>query len=468
LIGPESFIMVMDVEVTDAHPDGPLKPVSSGLNAETVLAAARALLVQVHRSDSSPPGGNNIDGADSDVDSEIISVVLTLKCPPKRTCLKPRTIPLTHPLYREDVHDVCFIVKDPQRLVKDHLAEHNVKGISKVLGVSKVEKRYGTHEGRRELSKLYDLFLVDDRVMPMMPRLLGNNFIRSKKLPLIIRMDRDIPKSIRNALCSTSFTPGSGTTCTIRVARACFTPEQIAENVHIAIEKVASTFNNNLLAFQAIYIKAEKSPSLPIFVSLPTGSDFSKSPEEKAAISGALRKKVTKFTKLLTRKSAKLAKKRVLKELHAKKLQSRTSGDVGEKSARAAKRKRQESSTAPKEDGAGIELVNTNIVDERPDGKRVKHSSDKLATKSDAGKEQKEVESATNGVVLGEQVTANDVGIVEPDGKVLGNQAGLAVGKRKTSNRPLVRAHIAKKARHSRAESVDSGRKSLRKKSIRS
>lgn len=253
-----------------------------GLDEETVTQAVAALQAHCVRK---PRQQKVAESAD-----DVVFVQLVFKQPPARATFKPRAVSLLHPLYTPSEDDVCFIVKDPQRLVKDHLAERNVVGITKVLGASKVKKRYGTHEGRRELLQMYDLFLVDDRVFPMMPKLLGRPFIESKKMPLPIRMDRDIPSAIQKAFCCTSFMPGSGATCSVRIAKLSFSCEQVVANIHKCLAEIARLFSSGLSAFQTIYIKTSLSPALPIFVSLPTDGDF----DRDVAVSSSKRKKRSK------------------------------------------------------------------------------------------------------------------------------------------------------------------------------
>lgn len=273
----------------------------AGLDSETVLQAAQALLSYLSRTrgkesvlGASSGTGEDVEQADEDDSANsdavdigdggetFVSLQLVLKRAPERATLKPRAIPLTHGLYQDGVDDVCFIVKDPQRTIKDHLAERDVRSVTKVLGVSKLRKRYGTYEGRRELCQQYDMFIADDRVMPMLPRLLGNVFIRSKKMPLLIRMEKDIPRAIDLALRSTTLCPGSGTTCTVRIAKTRMTPTEIAENVTTAMSTIVRTLGKGKwTTFQAIYLKTTDSPALPIFVTVPTAADFGKRPSKR-------------------------------------------------------------------------------------------------------------------------------------------------------------------------------------------
>jgi hypothetical protein len=62
--------------------------------------------------------------------------------------------------------------EDSQRLVKDHLGKRIVDGVSRVFGGIETGETPRNPSGRQELGQLYDLFLVDDKVLSMMPGLL--------------------------------------------------------------------------------------------------------------------------------------------------------------------------------------------------------------------------------------------------------------------------------------------------------
>ena len=77
--------------------------------------------------------------------------------------------------------NVCLITKDPQREYKDLINPLGLKSITKVVGVSKLRTKYKAFEIRRQLCNSYDLFLADDRVLPLLPKLLGKTFFDKKK-----------------------------------------------------------------------------------------------------------------------------------------------------------------------------------------------------------------------------------------------------------------------------------------------
>lgn len=251
------------------------------LDRETVEQAAAALLA--HRAAHAAKAGAGADILDASED--MVSVVVSLKRAPRMAEMMPRVAELAHPLYKAGEDDVCFFVKDPQREVKDLLEREGVAAVTKVLAVSKLEKRYGTHEGRRELAQLYDLFLVDDRVVKFMPRLLGNVFVKGKKMPLTVRMgsDKSVVKGIERAMRSTSFQMSRGTTMNVKVARASFSTTEIADNVEKAVQSVSAALPGEFGAIQALFIKTSASPSLPVHFSAPEAKDFAPTKEDANA-----------------------------------------------------------------------------------------------------------------------------------------------------------------------------------------
>ena len=78
-------------------------------------------------------------------------------------------------------NSICLITKDPQREYKDLLESHKIKFISRVVGVEKLKGKFKPFEARRMLMKENDLFLADERVVPLLPGLLGKAFFKAKK-----------------------------------------------------------------------------------------------------------------------------------------------------------------------------------------------------------------------------------------------------------------------------------------------
>ena len=89
--------------------------------------------------------------------------------------------PLVHPIVDPRINSVCLLVKDPQREYKDLLEAKDVRFISRVVGVTKLKGKFKPFEARRQLLNDHGLFLADERIVPMLPTLLGTMFFQAKK-----------------------------------------------------------------------------------------------------------------------------------------------------------------------------------------------------------------------------------------------------------------------------------------------
>jgi ribosome biogenesis protein UTP30 len=122
-----------------------------------------------------------------EADTDLL-VEITLKQIPKSKPSTPKFVPLKHSIFKEKSDNneskinakVCLIVKDPQSEAKLLLAAKGTK-VDKVIGISKLKKKYATYEARRMLSKSFDRFLADDRIIPMLPKALGRSFFKSRR-----------------------------------------------------------------------------------------------------------------------------------------------------------------------------------------------------------------------------------------------------------------------------------------------
>jgi ribosome biogenesis protein UTP30 len=129
--------------------------------------------------------------------------------------LKPVKIMLRNSIHENDT--VCIIVKDPQSEWKEKLAGLKV---DKIIGISKLRAKYKPFEAKRQLCASYDLFLSDDRVIELLPKMLGKTFFKTvrflrnsqKKQPVPIDMKSGkFKKEIDIALASTVLVFNLGT-----------------------------------------------------------------------------------------------------------------------------------------------------------------------------------------------------------------------------------------------------------------
>lgn len=88
---------------------------------------------------------------------------------------------IEHPLVDPRTTSVCLITKDPQREYKDLLESNNIKFISRVVGIEKLKGKFKGFDARRLLLRENGLFLADNRVLPLLPSLLGKQWFKAKK-----------------------------------------------------------------------------------------------------------------------------------------------------------------------------------------------------------------------------------------------------------------------------------------------
>jgi ribosome biogenesis protein UTP30 len=209
-------------------------------------------------------------------DDELIYLIIQLKkIPQQKRKDKPERIAVPHALHTVEGADVCLIVKDhkgeghtsaKQRLQK---LEKN-GGVAKVLGVSKLKTKYESHEAKRQLCGLYDIFLADERILPSLPKLIGKAFFKKKKQPIPINLrTKDLPQQIRDA-CESTYLFWSGGSClSIKVAKSSFSAEDVAENVTAVIKAATEHIPKKWSNVQSVFIKTADSVALPIYQCMP-------------------------------------------------------------------------------------------------------------------------------------------------------------------------------------------------------
>ena len=88
---------------------------------------------------------------------------------------------MKYPIVDPRTTPICLITKDPQREYKDRIAAENIKFISRVVDIRHLKGKWKPYEARRLLLRENGLFLADERVVPLLPGLLGKIFFKAKK-----------------------------------------------------------------------------------------------------------------------------------------------------------------------------------------------------------------------------------------------------------------------------------------------
>ncbi|KAL3664448.1 hypothetical protein V7S43_010769 [Phytophthora oleae] len=204
-------------------------------------------------------------------DVDYVSCILTRKLVPAKASLKPIPITLPHALYDESA-EICLFVKDEdKKRIKEALAADPVQGVTKVMTVKTLRKKFSRFEDKRALAAAYDTFLADDRVIPYLKGPLGTKFFVKKKQPIAVRVSRkSVANSVRLAARRTAFHVSAGVCNNVKVARLDMTPEQIVENVMVAMNNCASLVPKGWNGVQSISVKLADSVALPVYNALAT------------------------------------------------------------------------------------------------------------------------------------------------------------------------------------------------------
>ncbi|KAI9354836.1 ribosomal protein L1p/L10e family-domain-containing protein [Zopfochytrium polystomum] len=223
--------------------------------------------------------------AESDEKTEADAVFLVLTTQKVRTEAKhkPIRIPLAHPIVPASA-PVCLITKESSDAFT---SKHDMKSIrvNEVIGLGQLKKEYQPFEAKRKLCASFDLFLADDRLLPLLPPLLGKPFFLKKRLPAPVDLTlKDVAAEIEKARSATYLHLTEGHCFNIKVGWTNQTVTQLVENLVKAIAAVADklpTRWNNILSLR---VKTARSLALPLYVwqsTTPGGQNEDEDDEEE-------------------------------------------------------------------------------------------------------------------------------------------------------------------------------------------
>ncbi|MCJ1227996.1 hypothetical protein MMC12_004655 [Toensbergia leucococca] len=212
--------------------------------------------------------------------------------------LKPGKIPLPHSINQSPNVTICLITPDPQRPFKDTISHPSFptslsSRITRVIGISKLKARYKSFESRRQLLSEHDVFLADDRVILLLPRLLGKIFYGGSKRPIPISLEPykqkdasgkrvaapkssesksiapplQVAKEIERTLSCAQVHLSPAATTSVRVGLANFSPSQVAENVAAVVSGMVEKFvTKGWRNIRSVHIKGPNTMALPIWL----------------------------------------------------------------------------------------------------------------------------------------------------------------------------------------------------------
>lgn len=253
-----------------AHPPvaPPPPPPPSRVSAGTIERAVQALL-KWKDAKSKTQKASLLEPDD------FVYLILTLKKIPAAARTNPLKIPLPYPLVDPAAAETCLIIDDRPKsgLTKD-AAQKKIKSdgvpVAKVLKLSKLRTNYRPFEAKRKLCDSYDVFLADRRVVGMLPRLLGKQFFKKKKIPVGVDLrHKSWKEQVERVFASALLFVGTGTCSVLKVGRVSMGKEEIAANVAAALEGVAEVVPRKWRNVRSFHLKLLDSLALPVYQALP-------------------------------------------------------------------------------------------------------------------------------------------------------------------------------------------------------
>jgi ribosome biogenesis protein UTP30 len=245
---------------------------------DNLVTAAVAALLKHHEKTSADKNTNFLLGTDV-----AIQVQIGLEIAPLRPSPKPIRIMIPNPIFKVNNTDddtgleepeVCLIVKEESKAwVQELIAKfpEHMGCVKKVLGLQSLRTKHSEFKQRRELMHKYTVFMADDRILPMLTKALGKDFLRAKKQPIPIALTRKeaLPFAILKALSATHMTLSQGTCVTVRAGNTGMTADKLAANVAAICAAATIKLPRKWANVRSIAVKTPISVSLPIYNKTP-------------------------------------------------------------------------------------------------------------------------------------------------------------------------------------------------------
>lgn len=217
--------------------------------------------------------------------------------------LKPSKIVVPHSLNTSTELRICLITADPQRAVKNLVADpsfpEDLKSrITRIIGLTKLKERYKTFETRRQLIAEHDIFLADDRIINRLPAVLGKVFYKGtskRPIPIVVAQSERkqevkqeksqqgkkakketssalktplaLAKEVEKAVDCVPVSLRPGTSLAVRAGLASFEPQQLVDNVSAVVNSVIEKHVvKGWRNVKSIHIKGNSSIAVPIWL----------------------------------------------------------------------------------------------------------------------------------------------------------------------------------------------------------
>ncbi|XP_051037387.1 ribosomal L1 domain-containing protein 1 [Phodopus roborovskii] len=252
-------------------------------------------------------------------------MVILWKIPAKELRVR---VSLPHSIL-SDSSEVCLFTKDdcesPEQtecFYKKHLKKHGVNNISRIIPFKTLKTEYKAYEAKLRLLGSFDIFITDERIRRRLPTHIGRHFYQRKKVPVPVNLlAKNLSKEIDRCITGTVLNISKHGSCsTVRIGHIGMETEHIVENILAVSEVLSEKLPQKWQSVKLLFLKTDKSVSLPIFSSFVTCQD------ENTLSFRSMRRKELK--KKMKHEKEKLKKKsKMLRKMSKKDASLLTQGD---------------------------------------------------------------------------------------------------------------------------------------------
>jgi len=422
------------------------QPTSLKLGIDETLAdrALRALLKHHESSaDKEQLLGNDLD----------VQVQFTLARIPGNASPKPIRIEVPHPLVKVDGGDsmeddaddylqgaeVCLIVKEESKpWVQEMIARFpsQLGCIKKVLGLQSLRTKHKDFAQKRALLARFDVFLADDRILPMLTKALGGKFFNKKKQPVPIKLTRKeaLPFAVQKCLRSTFMHLSAGTCLTVKAGSTAMPSAKLIANIQSICAAVPTKVPRKWSNVRSISIKTTASVALPIYNKTPEELEeimkLAKEEGKEAAKEEKANEDVGKKRKLVasTPLAKALKKQKAAEKVEAKEV------EVPVKSAKkSSKKKKRKESVDETEEEVAVKVTKT-----------PKSSKKKIIESVDEVKEEEEKKEPTKTPKSSKKKKKETAAVVEQEEEVTSKKAAKTPKSSKKKSESVEEEEVVK------------------------
>ena len=162
-----------------------------------------------------------------------------------------------------------------KRHYQELLKTKGVEAVSEVIPLRELKVEYKQYEAKTALCHRFDKFLVDERILRLVPKFLGKPLYKRKRFPVPVKMTAGDLKAEIAAAAGTTVLPLNhhGTCSMVNVGNAAMKTAHVADNVLVVAGALARRYPGGWKNIRSIVVKCENTTAIPIHINTKTSND---------------------------------------------------------------------------------------------------------------------------------------------------------------------------------------------------